>query len=296
MLRGMAKSKPSITLVGAGSLAQVLIRLLPAAGYKIDEIVIRPKSEHKTIGAKLAREVGARLTTPKEANWRAGIVWLAVNDGAISAVAKSLAPLADWKSKIALHSSGALSSDELAPLKRGGANVASAHPMMTFVPGRMPGMSGVAWTLEGDKKATSTVREIVRKLGGLSIAIDRRQKALYHAFGAFLSPLLIVHLETASQLARASRIRRRELAAVMRPIVQQTLLNFFENLSEKGGSGKAFSGPLKRGDVETINRHLGALKGNRAALELYVALVSGALQSGLPIKNGAAIRRAISKK
>jgi predicted short-subunit dehydrogenase-like oxidoreductase (DUF2520 family) len=294
----MAKKKPArtITLVGAGNLSQALLRLLSSAGYRIDEIVIRPNSSRKLAVAKIARAVGARVAAAEDATWSAGVIWLAVSDGAIAECANSLAPRANWKGKVVLHSSGALSSNELAALRRRGAHVASVHPMMTFVSGRAPKVSGVAWTLEGDAKATPVAREIVRSLGGLPIAIDPKHKSLYHAFGAFLSPLLVVHLEIASQLALASGIARRELGAVMRPIIDQTLRNFFANLSEDGGSGRAFSGPLIRGDVETIECHLRVLKAFPAALDLYVSLVSGALRSHLPVKKAASIRRALRKK
>jgi predicted short-subunit dehydrogenase-like oxidoreductase (DUF2520 family) len=294
----MAKKKPgrSITLVGAGNLSQALVRLLPNAGYRIDEIVIRPSSSRKSAVAKIARGVGARVTAVENATWSSNVIWLTVSDDAIADCANSVAPRTDWKGKVVLHSSGALSSGELAALRRLGAHVASVHPMMTFVPGRVPNVSGVAWTLEGDPKATAVAREIVRSLGGLSIAIDPKHKSLYHAFGAFLSPLLVIHLEIASQLALASGIERRKLGDVMRPIIDQTMRNFFANLSEEGGSGKAFSGPLIRGDVETIESHLRVLKAFPAALDLYVSLVSGALRSHLPVKKAASIRRAIRKQ
>ena len=297
MLRGMGnrKSGKAITIVGAGSLAQALATLLPEAGYRVDEIVTRRNSRRKDSARKLARKVDAQLVTVESASW-SDIVWLAVSDGAIADTAKSLASLTDWKGKVVLHSSGALSSKELAPLRRRGAYVASAHPMMTFVPGAVPKMSGVVWTLEGDSRAVSAVRQVLKRLGGKAVPIDPKYKPLYHAFGAFLSPLLVTYLDAASQLALASGISRRDVAALMRPIVEQTLQNLFANVQVESGSGKAFSGPLIRGDVSTIESHMRALKRTPNVRNLYAALVSTALRSGLPVKNKAAISRAISRE
>jgi predicted short-subunit dehydrogenase-like oxidoreductase (DUF2520 family) len=168
--------------------------------------------------------------------------------------------------------------------------------MMTFVPGTVPSISGVVWTLEGDAKAVTQARRIVNSLGGVSLKIERKNKPLYHAFGAFLSPLLVVYLETATEVAFASGIARRDLAAVMRPIIEQTLSNLFPTLSKKGESGKAFSGPLIRGDVATIERHRHSLSRLPDARRLYNVLVLTALQSTLPIRKKGAIRRAITKR
>lgn len=295
MLRGMAKKKPSVTLVGSGSLASALAKLLPGAGYKVDEIVVRPQSPRRRSAASLARACNTKLVTAETASWRSEIVWLAVGDSAIASCASSLAPFTNWKGRVVLHSSGALSSKELASLERRGAHVASAHPMMTFVPGTVPRVSGVVWTLEGDAKAVTEARRIVNSLGGVSLKVERKNKPLYHAFGAFLSPLLVVYLESTSEIALASGITRRDLAAVMRPIIEQTLSNLFPTLAKKGESGKAFSGPLIRGDVATIERHLRSLRRLPNVRRLYEALVLAALHSTLPIGKKEAIRRTITK-
>ena len=282
------KQGKTVTLVGAGNLALALPEMLPQAGYKIVEIVTRASSAS---ARALGRKTGSSATTFAKARWAGDIVWLAVSDGAIREVASSLAPVANWKGKIVLHSSGALSSSELAPLRRAGASVASVHPMMTFVPGTAPDMAGVVWTVEGDKAAVAAARRIVQMMKGRALTIDAKRKPLYHAFGAFLSPLLVVHLETASRLALEAGIQRRDIAALMKPIVERTLANLWASIGQRGGAGKAFSGPPIRGDVGTIQRHLKSLRSFPAAGRLYEALVSAAVHSDLPVKN----RRAITK-
>src|SRR5579859_2893475 len=119
-------STPSITLIGAGNLAGALALALCQAGYRIDEIVSRPGSLPRA--RRLARRVQAHAVTSSNARLSADIIWLCVNDDAIRSSAEEYAPAVSWKGKIGLHSSGALASDELRPLKRRGAVVASAHP------------------------------------------------------------------------------------------------------------------------------------------------------------------------
>ena len=77
----------------------------------------------------------------------------------------------------------------LSPLKRKGANTASLHPMMTFVPGATPRMEEVPFAVEGDSRAVAVARRIVRDLGAESFAIKKAAKPLYHALGSFSSPL-----------------------------------------------------------------------------------------------------------
>ncbi len=290
----MAKPKQTktVTLVGSGNLAHAVATLLPRVGYEIVEIVTRSDSQK---AKALARAVGTSSTTVTRTRWTGEIIWFAVSDGAIRGLASTLAKRTNWEGKIAIHSSGALSSQDLSPLRRRGAHTASAHPMMTFVPGETPEMSGVVWAVEGDPVAVKSARRIVQALGGRALKIDSKYKPLYHAFGAFLSPLLVVHLTTASELAIKAGIPRRDLTGLMAPIVERTLANLFANISHPDGAGKAFSGPLIRGDVETIRTHLRSLRPIPAARNLYVALVESAIASNLPVKNRREISRLIEK-
>lgn len=294
MLRVMTKG--TVTLVGAGNLARALTMLLPDAGYQVDEIVTRSDSRKIQSARGLARHQRAKLATMDNAEFASDIIWLAVSDSAIRSCASVLAGKGRWKNKIVLHSSGALTSDELSSLRKKGARVASLHPMMTFVPGDVPNLRGVAWTVEGDSKAVRWAKQMVQAMGGTVVTIDRNKKPLYHAFGAFLSPLLVVHLNTAAAVAEAAGISPKGLAKFMEPIIRRTLDNLFAHLAEKDGVGKAFSGPLVRGDVSTIERHLRALRKTPEARALYRALAEAAVESDLPVKNRRSIRQLLRSR
>src|SRR6202023_3513185 len=109
-------------------------------------------------------------------------------DSEIAGAAHRLAKIS-WKRRVALHSSGALTSDELDVLRGPGAAVASVHPLMTFVRGSRPALEGVAFAIEGDQKAVRVARAIVRDLRGHPFAIRKQDKPAYHAWGMFVSPL-----------------------------------------------------------------------------------------------------------
>ena len=295
MLRAMAKL-PSISFVGAGALASGVSRRLYEAGLRIDEIIVRDsrgsKSRKSLAGKSLARgrtlakKVGAKAVSFKDAAFAADLIWFAVSDSAIAECALAAARKRDWRKSVVLHSSGALTSDELAPLRKRGASCASLHPMMTFVQNEAPDLNGVAFAVEGDRGAVTVAGEIVKRLGGRLFAVKKNAKPLYHAFGAFLSPLLVAQLTAAEEVAEAAGIPRSALAQAMAPILLRTLENYFAE-----GGPKAFSGPLARGDVETIRRHVLAL-GTRPAAEVYRALARYAVAK-LPVKNRGELKKVL---
>ncbi len=287
MLRHMAE-KSSIAIIGAGSLGSALALSLRAAGYRIDEIITRDAAGSLARARKLATRLGACARSLSHAPLSARVVWVCVPDREISPCAGMLAGLADWRGKIVLHPSGALTSSELRPVKDKGAVVASVHPLMTFVRKVKPSLAGVPFALEGDAAAVRVARQIVRDLGGEPFSIAKAYKPAYHAWGGFTSPLLVAALVTAEQVAAKAGISRRLARRRMQPIVQQTLANYFER-----GPADAFSGPILRGDTATIEKHLEILDHLPEAKQVYLALARAALKN-LPAKNKTQLRRILN--
>ncbi|MGA9544442.1 MAG: DUF2520 domain-containing protein [Candidatus Sulfotelmatobacter sp.] len=280
---------PVITIVGAGNLAGSLSVALRGAGYRIDQIVSQSPAASLRRARRLAREVGTTGVAAARVQIRADIIWFCVPDGVIARAAASLTDAADWQGKVALHSSGALTSDELAVLRERGAAVASVHPLMTFVQGSRPSLAGVSFAIEGDPKAVRTARAIVLRLRGESFAISKWQKEAYHAWGMFASPLFTALLAAGERVAGAAGISRKSARERMLPILRQTLANY-ANL----GAGASFSGPIARGDVTTVGKHLKVLLEVPELREIYAALARAALRD-LPAKNRSVLRRLLSR-
>jgi predicted short-subunit dehydrogenase-like oxidoreductase (DUF2520 family) len=272
-------TKPSVTIIGPGSLGSAIAVALRAAKYSVGEIVAGRSRDSQQKARRLARKIGALSTTLRNARVESGLIWLSVPDRAIADVAGELASRTNWKGKIVIHSSGALSSDELKVLKRRGAAVASLHPLMTFVPGSKPPLAGVPWAVEGDTSAVRIARRVVKDLKGEIFKIPKRKKAAYHAWGAFASPLLLAVLVAAEDAAELAGVARRTARRRMLPIVLQTVANY-RTLGPEG----AFSGPIIRGDVDTVSRHLKALRRDPGAREMYLALARAAMRN-LPVRN-----------
>jgi predicted short-subunit dehydrogenase-like oxidoreductase (DUF2520 family) len=283
ILPGMA-AKPRIAIVGAGNVGCALAVSLRRAGYSIDAIVTRPGVASLRRASRLARQVGSRAVI-SGAGIKAGVIWFCVPDGEIASAAQSLALIIRGRPMVALHSSGLLSSDQLDALRQSGANVASVHPLMSFVPGSRPSLAGVSFAMEGDAAAVRMAKRIVKDLRGEPFLIRKKDKATYHAWATFASPLLTALLATSERVAVAAGLRPRIGRQRMMPIVSQTVVNYATL-----GAPASFSGPFARGDVKTINQHLRALRRTPTAGAVYKALAGAALQY-LPTKN----RKALSK-
>jgi predicted short-subunit dehydrogenase-like oxidoreductase (DUF2520 family) len=282
--------KPRIALVGAGSLASALAVALRDAGYFIDCIVASNRAGSLPRARRLAKRVGASTATVARTRLCAEVVWFCVPDSAIAEAAMSLQGAAQWRGKVALHSSGALSSEELAVLRSRGASVASLHPMMTFVRKSRPPLAGVPFAVEGDRKARLQAIRIVGDLQGSCFPIRRQDKPAYHAWGMFASPLITALLATGERVAAAAGVPSAGVRRRVLPMLMQTLANYATL-----GAASAFSGPLVRGDSVVVQRHLQALRALPEARAVYVALARAAGKY-LPGKNAEAIARALQKR
>jgi predicted short-subunit dehydrogenase-like oxidoreductase (DUF2520 family) len=293
--------KPSIAIVGAGSLATFLAAALNDAGFTITEIIARDTPPSRRHARALAARVGARTVTTRSAVLDTTLLWFCVPDreirGSASALAGHLSTRAvahkknrvqskvSSKVRFAFHSSGALLSRELEPLRKAGIAVASVHPLMTFVAGTHPSLTGVPFAMEGDHSATQVARQIIRELEGESFSLPAARKAAYHAWATLTSPLLVAFLVTLEEAARAAGFTSKDARRKSLPIIRQTLANY-----SRLGLAKSFSGPLIRGDAGTVAQHLAALKKHPGPREVYVALARAALR-GLSVKNRAGLRR-----
>ncbi|MBZ5612721.1 MAG: DUF2520 domain-containing protein [Acidobacteriia bacterium] len=314
--------KPTIAIVGAGSLATFLAVALDDAGFTITEIVARDSPHSRRKASKLAAKVGAHSVTAHSAALDADLLWFCVPDREIRTAASALAahlavrtsrvetglapsPAAAsrvsthkparpqgkpyYQVRFAFHSSGALVSRELDSLCPAGTALASVHPLMTFVAGAHPSLQGVPFAIEGDRKATRVAERIVHRLGGESFSLPAARKAAYHAWATMTSPLLLAYLVTLEEAARGAGLSRHDARRASLPIIRQTLANY-----SRLGPARSFSGPMVRGDAETVAKHLAALKKHPRPREVYVALARAALRD-LPVKNQNELKRMLQK-
>jgi predicted short-subunit dehydrogenase-like oxidoreductase (DUF2520 family) len=284
----------TVSIIGPGNWGSSLAQALVGAGVGLDEVIV-PTGRGSRSYAPRARSLPR--TALDRARLEADILWLCVPDAAIAQVTRQLVKRVvkrvgarGLKGQIVIHSSGALSSTLLQEAARAGASVASVHPVMSF-PTRTPvALEGVPFGVEADASTRRILNAIVRRIGGRPFPVKSATKALYHAIGVLSSPLLVSHLAAAQQTATLAGFTSREARQLIEPIARATLDNFFLR-----GAGKSFSGPIARGDAQTIRLHLQALEPHPILAGVYRSLALYALEA-LPANGRKELRASLLAK
>jgi predicted short-subunit dehydrogenase-like oxidoreductase (DUF2520 family) len=242
---------------------------LAQAGYK----VCLHGRKKKKLPASLTLTVGDGRKPPP---WlgEVEVVILAVRDDAITPLADSLAQArAVVERHVVLHLSGVQGQEALGPLVSSRAALGSFHPLQTIVePERAPARLKGAWAaVEGMPRAVEAGERLARDVGMRPFRIATKSKAIYHAGAVFASNYLVVVEAVAQRLLRHAGLSDADAWAALRPLVEGT----FENLSHHEPR-EALTGPVIRGDTDTIVRHLETLALDDA--KLYRALGRAALE------------------
>lgn len=245
----------SLTIIGAGRVGRALGRALREAGWHISGVV----TQSKPTARRAARFIGqghAFVGISRQALSPKSIL-IATPDSSIRGVAEELARVSaeEWKGKVVLHTSGALASDVLEPLRAFGASVGSLHPLQTFSGIGVPPLESRVFAIEGDPGALKFARQIVRALGGYVLQLPVSGKAAYHAAASMAAGQVLTLLEAATNMMMSIGIKRRDAVRALLPLTRQMLDNF-----ERVGARAAWTGPLARGDFEVIAGHQAALR------------------------------------
>lgn len=217
-------------------------------------------------GADVARQ-GADLLAACD------LVALAVSDDGLDGVVAELAAAMDpaAPAPFVFHASGRSGVAPLAPLAAKGASTAAIHPAMTFTgdaPAEVARMAGARFAVTGaDEAATAMGQQLVRCLGGEPVLVAERHRALYHAALCHAANHLVTLLAGSGRALAGAGVE--DPAALLAPLVRAAL----ENSLSLGFA--ALSGPLLRGDGNTIGNHVAAL--SRDAPDLLPAYRAMAL-------------------
>lgn len=245
-------AKPSFCIVGCGTLGNALGRLLFQAGYPVAGVASRTEAHARATAEILETE--AWSVRPWEVTRRAEICFLTTTDSAIEGVCAQIADEDGFApGAIVLHASGALTSEILTSARKCGARIGSMHPMQSFA-GDRPGVnlfSGILVSLEGDPEVLALCRQIVADLGANHARVKSEAKTLYHAAAVVASNYLVTILSMAFSLNEAAGIGPEESLQGLMPLINGTLGNV-----RAQGIPQALTGPIARGDLSTVTRHL----------------------------------------
>ncbi|MPT47953.1 MAG: DUF2520 domain-containing protein [Sphingobium sp.] len=183
------------------------------------------------------------------------LILIAVSDDAIEDVARQMAEHGPLNhSPLTFHPSGRCGLDVLAPWQAAGAQTAAIHPVMTFTghpAEEARRMAGCSFAVSSSADTQQHAMALVQALGGNGFTLDDAMRPLYHAALSHAANHLVTVLAGAAEALHMAGVANPY--AVMAPLIRAAV----ENSISSGFD--ALSGPILRGDVDTIAGHLAAL-------------------------------------
>jgi predicted short-subunit dehydrogenase-like oxidoreductase (DUF2520 family) len=253
-----------VAIIGVGRLGSALALKLKSAGFAITFILDNDVEKATKIAFTTDSKV---LVASWERLQEVDILFLTVPDDEIASLAKDLARLSfDWKDKTVIHCSGVTTVEVLSCLKDKGAKTLSLHPLQTFPESPQPErFYEIYCSVEGEDYELGA--RLVKALRAIPFKIASEQKALYHA-GACLASNYVYSLLSAAEMTMVrAGIEQDTAHQALLPLVSGTVQSY-EQLPVPQG----LTGPLARGDIATVRKHLQALRKFKFIREVYQKL------------------------
>ena len=247
---------PKISIIGCGKVGTTFGIHLSRAGYEVialyDDIRANAERASELIDGAEVKDSG------QVAARAADVVIITTPDGIIEQACSALADAGGFRSgQTVLHCSGALPSTILSAAADSGADTGSMHPMQAFAAiasGENP-FNGIVMSVEGTEGAVHHAGDMVTALGARPFIIRTEGKMLYHAAAVVASNYLVSLLDVATQMFSEAGIPEEESYSILEPLLQGTMANI-----GRAGTRDALTGPIVRGDAETVAAHVETIK------------------------------------
>lgn len=267
-----------VFVLGAGRAGLSLAAALQAAGVPLAAVHGR-RSWQGTDGA-LARLPHTSGPLSPESLAAAAVVLVTVRDAQLDDVLRLLAAVPLRAGTVVLHASGAGTPAAEAALRACGVAVGTFHPLLPLAAPELAAerLRGAWIGLDGDAAAVAAGARLAAALGAHTLGIPAGRKGAYHAAAALASNLPVTLAVLAGGLLRAAGVPADEADGAVRSLMGAAVRNLERVPLDAGGGARALTGPLARGDRDTVQAHLDSLAGAPAARGAYLALASATLQ------------------
>lgn len=273
-MRGGSESSPRVAILGCGVAGTALgVSLRRRGGARIVALWSRRAASARR--ARRAIGAGRIASDPAEAARLADVVLLATADDGIEPLATRLARQGGVvPGALFFHLSGALGAGILVAARERGACIGSLHPLQSFasVEEAVARLPGSACGIEGEREAVRRLRIIARSLGMTPLVVPAARKALYHAAASVVSNSVASVVRLGEELFLRAGLPRAAVRKAVLPLLRGTVDNI-----DRLRLPRALTGPIARGDVGVVEKHLDALR--REAPDLLPAFVALALQT-----------------
>jgi predicted short-subunit dehydrogenase-like oxidoreductase (DUF2520 family) len=253
--------------IGAGKVGTALAIRLHRKGYPVVAVHdTKPEAARHFVGAIEGCKTAGRTQEVADA---ADLVFITVVDDLIARTASGI----KWRQEqMAVHCSGANSAALLDGAKEQGAIVGVFHPGQMFADKEqaVEAISGSTFDIEADEPLLGIFKELAAALDGYWIEVNAEQRAAYHVAIELPSVYLMLNYRLAVKVFQAMGISAEEATRVLLALIHATTRNI-----ETFGTSKALTGPVDRGDTETVKRHIDGLQSvYPPVLPLYRELAS----------------------
>jgi len=242
----------TIGFVGAGIMGNALALRLSRLGYP----VIAVSSRRYTSAARLAQQIPGcqAYHNAQEVADRANMVFVTTPDDIIPVIAVQVT----WRTgQSVVHASGVAATDILSPARDAGARVGVFHPLQSFasIEQAILNLPGSTFALETEPDLAGTLQKMANDLGGHWIELAAGDKVAYHAAAVIVSNYMVTLTQMALDLWQTFGIPAPQATQALLPLMQGTLRNI-------GAMGlpQCLTGPIARGDIGTVRKHLAALE------------------------------------
>lgn len=257
---------PLINIIGAGRLGKTLGLLIVKNKAGSIQAVCNQSIE----SSRLAIAFIAQGEPFKDVSLlpKADITLITTPDDKIQVLAKRLSTSPTLQEgSVVIHCSGSLSSEVLDAVKSKHCYVASVHPMHSFA---NPSLSVTTFTntycaLEGDLKAQEIAKALFQALGANPYTLESDKKVLYHAAGTIASNYLVTLCNQSKLCLQQAGVEEVLAMKIITGLMQSTVNNLATTLSPED----SLTGPIKRGDLETISKHIQTLSPDKESLKFY---------------------------
>lgn len=247
----MSKKKLKFGIIGTGVVGTALAVLLENAGWECIGVNTRSRASYERFYRYLQRPHLELSELVSEAD----VLFLTTQDSAIEEVARKLSALKGHKpGQVWVHCSGSLRAEIMRQNPSLSVGYLSVHPLQAFadVDNALNLIEGAHFGIEGDGRETEELGEVlVKLLGGIPHKIDPGKKALYHAGAVAASNYLVSLVSLAVKLFSLAGINKEDALESLLPLTAGAYRNI-----EKVGLPWALTGPIARGDVEVVRKHL----------------------------------------
>ncbi|WP_202709217.1 DUF2520 domain-containing protein [Sporosalibacterium faouarense] len=199
------------------------------------------------------------------------IIFITTNDDEIASICNFLVEenLLS-KGQILVHMSGASSSKIFHRAKEKGCSVYSLHPLQSFadIEKAVKDLKNTVFSLEGDEDKIDILENMLKSMGNSYFKIESDEKPIYHAAACVVSNYLVSLMDYGLSLFESIGINKTDGFKALHPLIEGSIKNIYEL-----GTEQALTGPIVRGDTETILKHLKAIQNKKAdSLKLYQTL------------------------